>query len=471
MKKKITILFAILSIGMLSGQALPDNIQAKYEDATSPSAKGIVLRDYIFPQKKEKSTNEILQFLYGLLRYFTKENDAVGTAYLHLHIGTVFQHAGDFSASLKYGVSAIRQFEAIGDTTALITSHMLAGNALKDFRNLDQAQNYYKKSYPIAKSYGDPLTISAILNNIADCYTQMKKPDSAFAYVNEAIAIAEKTNNTLYLASFLCTLGEAYFEKNDHSLGRPFIHKSLHYANQNDDVETMSYANNVLSKSFFETKETDSSLFYSYRALQYSEPYYRLLSANSYELLFKNYERLKLSDSAYHYLKLSNALQDSIFSSEKNRSMQALHFHEQMREQEMELEKQNLENRRRINIQYALAGAAVVTLLIIFLMLSHSMIVNTRMVKFFSIIGLLLVFEFFNLILHPILDKITNHSPIIMLFAMVAVAALLIPAHHKLEHWATVRLIEKNRKIRLAAAKKIISETGEESETAATTSA
>lgn len=71
-------------------------------------------------------------------------------------------------------------------------------------------------------------------------------------------------------------------------------------------------------------------------------------------------------------------------------------------------------------------------------------------------IALLIVFEFLNLLLHPFLERITHHSPILMLLALVCIAALLVPLHHKLEHWATTKLIEKNKKIRLAAAKKTI---------------
>jgi hypothetical protein len=64
---------------------------------------------------------------------------------------------------------------------------------------------------------------------------------------------------------------------------------------------------------------------------------------------------------------------------------------------------------------------------------------------------------FFNFyLLHPFLDKITNHQPVLMLLAMVCIAALLIPLHHKLEHWITQKMVEKNKKIRLEAARKTI---------------
>ncbi|MBK8494438.1 MAG: hypothetical protein IPL50_04990 [Chitinophagaceae bacterium] len=68
--------------------------------------------------------------------------------------------------------------------------------------------------------------------------------------------------------------------------------------------------------------------------------------------------------------------------------------------------------------------------------------------------ALLIVFEFLNLLLHPFLERVTHHLPVLMLLALVAIAALLAPLHHKVEKWATAKLVEKNKKIRLAAAKK-----------------
>jgi hypothetical protein len=38
----------------------------------------------------------------------------------------------------------------------------------------------------------------------------------------------------------------------------------------------------------------------------------------------------------------------------------------------------------------------------------------------------------------------------------VSIAALLVPLHHKVEKWAIEKLVEKNKQIRLSAAKKPI---------------
>ena len=55
---------------------------------------------------------------------------------------------------------------------------------------------------------------------------------------------------------------------------------------------------------------------------------------------------------------------------------------------------------------------------------------------------------------------------LLMLLALVCIAALLVPLHHKVEKWATTKLVEKNKQIRLAAAKKTIEELGEPTHTA-----
>ena len=103
-------------------------------------------------------------------------------------------------------------------------------------------------------------------------------------------------------------------------------------------------------------------------------------------------------------------------------------------------------------------GLGVIALVVIYLLLSRSFITSPSLIHYFGVIALLLVFEFFNLLLHPFLEKITNHSPVLMLLGLVCIGAILIPLHHKLEKLATSRLIEKNRQVRLKAAKETIQE-------------
>ena len=131
-------------------------------------------------------------------------------------------------------------------------------------------------------------------------------------------------------------------------------------------------------------------------------------------------------------------------------------FEEDMRQQEVAAEKLKAEEQRHQNIQYALIGLGIIVLLTLYLLLSRSFITNTKLIEFFGVVALLIVFEFLNLLLHPFLERVTHHSPVLMILALVCIAALLVPLHHKVEKWATLKLVEKNKQIRLAAAKKTI---------------
>ena len=131
-------------------------------------------------------------------------------------------------------------------------------------------------------------------------------------------------------------------------------------------------------------------------------------------------------------------------------------FDEKLRQQEIEAAELKAKAERNHNLQYAAIAVGLITFIILFLVLSRSIIVKQKFIEFFAILGLLAVFEFINLFIHPYLANATNNSPVLMLIILIAIGALLIPLHHKLEKWITKIMIEKNKKIRLAAARKTI---------------
>jgi hypothetical protein len=82
--------------------------------------------------------------------------------------------------------------------------------------------------------------------------------------------------------------------------------------------------------------------------------------------------------------------------------------------------------------------------------------VSASFIRFLGVMVLLIVFEFINLVLHPFLENLTHDSPLLMLIVLVCIAVMLVPLHHALQKWMTKKMVEKNKKINLAAAKRII---------------
>jgi len=179
-------------------------------------------------------------------------------------------------------------------------------------------------------------------------------------------------------------------------------------------------------------------------------------SMRAYEYLYKSFEQTNQQDSLNKYFRLAMTTKDSLFSLEKIKSIQALSFREDLRQQEIATEKLKAEEERHQNIQYALITLGIIIFITLFLLLSRAVIVSEKLISFFAILGLLIIFEFINLLIHPWLAHFTHESPVLMLLALVLIAALLIPMHHKMEHVIKEKLVEKNKAIRLAAAKKTI---------------
>jgi len=143
---------------------------------------------------------------------------------------------------------------------------------------------------------------------------------------------------------------------------------------------------------------------------------------------------------------------------------QNITFIQQLKDIDEQTKLQQDAEQRQHNIQFALIALGIITFILLFLLLSRSIIVNEKWIEFLGVMGLLIVFEFINLVIHPYLAEATHDSPIFMLIILVIIAALLIPLHHKLEKWVTEKMVEKNKKMRLAAAKKTIEKLERKSE-------
>lgn len=188
------------------------------------------------------------------------------------------------------------------------------------------------------------------------------------------------------------------------------------------------------------------------------------LKLSAARFLQQIYDTLHKTDSAYYYAKLKDELSASIFSQDNVNKTQALAFNDQLRIIEDNAKKAAETKLRKENIQYALIAFGIISFVILFLLLSRSFITSTRAIEVLGVIALLIVFEFLNLLLHPFLERITHHSPLIMLLALVCIAILLVPLHHRIEKWATHKLVEKNKSVRLAAAKRTIRQLETESD-------
>ena len=455
MKSTLLLLAVLFILQNSDSQSLPGSVMLQYNQAHTSSIKGKVLLKFIRRDMPGTTTQKI-SVLLDQADYFKETEDETGIQYINLGIGILSWRSGEYVIATKFLIPVLKYFETVKDTTGILRSLDAIGTAFVNSQNYEEGLAYWKRALPIAKQYRDTEIYGAILNNTSDCYLRMSLSDSALYYIQEAVAVDREAKDTSNLSYAVGTMGEIYMLRNEHDIARPFLNQSVLYSKMKNDGFGVAYSLKSIAESFFATATFDSSIAYAQQSLFYAQPDYKNIMMSSYEWLYKNYEKKNLKDSVYKYYRLAMSTKDSLFTIEKSRNLQSANFQELVRLREKEIEKEKAESDRIHTIQFVLIALGIISFIILFLLLSQGIITNIKLIKLLGVVALLMVFEFFNLLLHPFLERVTNHSLILMLLGLVCIAAILVPLHHKLEKWTTTKLVQKNKQIRLAAAKRTI---------------
>ena len=317
-----------------------------------------------------------------------------------------------------------------------------------------QALRYHFKSKVIREKLNNKQEICLALGAIGGTYKNLNILDSARIFTQQAYDLARQINYPRVMGNSLVGMGAIHSQTGQYTLALEYYRLSILLRIKAGSGLAQSFL--AMARVFKKTGQLDSSLIYASQAMAITRKRGSLVRPELSTLLYSIHKSKGNVDSALFYLEMAKATTDSVSSKEKQQQLQSLVFEENLRQQELALAELKVNQERNLNLQYAAILVALITFIILFVVLSRSIIVRQKFIEFFGILGLLALFEFINLFMHPHLADLTHHSPVLMLLIMVGIAALLIPAHHRLEKWITNVMVEKNKKIRLAAAKRTI---------------
>jgi tetratricopeptide (TPR) repeat protein len=294
-----------------------------------------------------------------------------------------------------------------------------------------------------------------LLGNISSTFQAAKQPDSAFFYAQKMYEMSITLRDT---ASIFVTgiMGNAYLNIGQPDIAYAFFKKGIGLTN-NRPLNSLMGANTAMAGYFEKMNNLDSAIFFWKKPFENTRDGLRTKLRAS-QKIYAYYLAKQNNDSAVKYMNIFITLNDSVNNSNKIAQLQAARFNEELQQKDLAVKKNLDREARKHNIQLVIIAMAILAALIVFLLLSRSIIVSHNTVELLSVVFLLVIFEFINLLTHPFLEKITNHSPFLMLLCLVIIAAMIVPLHHKLLHWTTNKLVEKNKAIRLTKARKTIEE-------------
>ena len=371
-------------------------------------------------------------------------------------LGHGYRLMGNNIKGLDYHHKAMVLAEKTGNFSLLAMAENQMAHIYKDRGEYEKAIKIYQSSSNHAEKGKNEVVKIWPLSNLGTVYLLNNNLDSALIVSQRAYeSIIRIKDNRLLFLTFL-NLAAVHSKMGNAPLAITYFEMAKKEAEGKAYTRYLNLLYTFMAEHYKSVHQTDSCAGYAKKAIAaVSNTPFFYLSNKPAQMLTDIYEKANC-DSTLKYAKVLKTANDSLNSSKANQQILLMTFEEDLRQQEAAAEKIKENEERQQNIQYALIALGIIVLVTLYLSLSRSFITNTKLIEFFGVIALLIVFEFLNLLLHPFLERVTHHSPILMLLALVCIAALLVPLHHKIEKWATAKLVEKNKKIRLAAAKKTI---------------
>ena len=369
-------------------------------------------------------------------------------------IGNQYFVSSNYPTALHFYLEALKIREKNKYSGKLLGSYFSIATIFREQGDYKKAIAYYQRGLGLGAD--DTYRLAVATSSLGDLYLFLNKQDSAIKYLQRSYEYFNNAGDKYQYNLTLNGLGSVQLSMGNKELALGYYREAIRNGIVYNDTFGLSKSNLSMAKLYDAEAQADSSIFYAKKTLTYAQNANLLQDVvEAGKLLSKLYQN-KDDKEALHYLQASLAAKDSLYSNDHSTQIQNMLTTESERENENAEKERKESEQRKQNIQFALIAFGIITFIISFLLLSRSIITNTKMIEFLGVVALLIVFEFLNLLLHPFLERITQHSPALMLLVLVCIAALLVPLHHRIEKWATAKLVEKNKQIRLATARKTI---------------
>jgi two-component system NtrC family sensor kinase len=245
---------------------------------------------------------------------------------------------GNFPVALDNALHVLRMIENGKNAKNIANVYNMIGNIYKGQQNYPRALYYYRQCKQEAILGRDTADLTFSYYNMAQVYNLTNVPDSAIIYAKKALAFSPKIAERSQTDVVLATLGDAYGKQGDNKMAYRYLRQAYAQTQKkNSRIRNSTLVCAALSKYFKRIGKRDSAIYYAYKALGYAKAA-RFKNAEyiSFQLLSSLYENGHNIDSAYKYLKLSSAANDSLYNTQRMQESEVLTVGEEGRLKEIE---------------------------------------------------------------------------------------------------------------------------------------
>src|SRR5687767_6976594 len=391
-------------------------------------------------QAKNDKTLALRHFLNGLqiAEKIEKPNPELKRN-CYLYLSNFYTRIEDYDKAIDYYVKANKELDHMKETNVPYQRAVdlnALGNLFAYKKNYDIAISYFERSIKMADSLKfATLKIPGYIS-LLNQYLRIDQPQKALEYINSSSG----QNLKKYLADFGMggQIDQAYafiYQKlQRYDSAGIYFNKALPYFEQkiSENNRVPFYAQ--LAGYYKKTGNNDKAIEYYQKVREIGERNGQLENVQgAYKHLDTLFERKGDYKLANQYNGLYYQYKDSIDKLKKENEIAQIEALDEQQRLTREEEAQAEIRRKRNQIQYMGITIGIGVLFVALVMMGWFKVSAStiRAIGFFSF---LIFFEFIFLVFKKNINGITQGVPLYDLAFMIALAAILVPLHHWLEH-------------------------------------
>lgn len=287
---------------------------------------------------------------------FTELNKTPDYIQILVKMGGVYLYTGNYSEVLHYTFEALQLAEQEENKSLIAVSMKNIGMAYDLQGDANKSLEYYSKSLSIYYDLGDKSGIVKNLINIGVSYANSGKQYKALDYYFDAIEMLKKMEKPLLLASCYLQIGSLYLKVPDTKTAIGYFEESISIFKLTNYRLGVAMAFKKIGDTYTTHELYDSALVFYAKSYAIA----RNIKANKESkeaclALSGSYSKLHRYDSAYHYLRLAENLQEKLLYKQKTKQIEQF-------EKKYRGKKQNaliLEEQKNMNLLMAISLIAV----------------------------------------------------------------------------------------------------------------
>jgi tetratricopeptide (TPR) repeat protein len=365
-------------------------------------------------------------------------------------LAQTFRTIGNYPRALEFLIQKLKLEEKRNKPRNLSSALMNIGIVYVFQEEYRKALEYYWKADSVMNQFDVKDLRYNITLNLGDVFDRLGVSDSALIYFNKSLELANKPEDyqakkpdDYKIGKSLTGLGHSYRKLGSFQQSLKNYQEGIRYLQAANDDETYCEAALGLAKLYQQMQKQDSAGYYANQSLLVAKKDGLLpLELEAAEFLAKHYndKGSRNIDSAFAYMSLVHDLNDSVNSISQVRQLQIISSNEQFRQRALEESRRLAKIERSQQLQLLLIAIFIPGLFLLTLFLSRVKL-HLQAIRLLGVLSLLFFFEYLTLLLHPTVANLTHHTPVYEILIFVVLAAILIPAHHRLEHWLIHKLI------------------------------